>query len=92
MGEEASDQRGNFIGGGIKREMAAIDDVDFGLGDVAAIGFGFRRVERGLILTPDYEKARLLLSHPGLPFGVIFDVGSVVVEEVAFGCRPGLAD
>src|SRR6266481_5381773 len=81
--EKTANQGGDFIGGGVEREVAAIDNVDFGLRHIAAIGFGFRGVERGLILTPDHQQSRLLLSHPSLPFGVTLDVGAVVVEKVA---------
>ena len=63
--------------------MGAVDDVDFGFRNVAAIGFRLGGIERGFILAPEDEQARLLFAHPGLPFRVVVDVGAVVVEEVA---------
>src|SRR5580692_11058043 len=63
--------------------MAAIDDVNFGGGDVAAIGFGLGRIEGQFVLAPDNEEARLFLAHPCWPFGVGVDVGAIVVEDVA---------
>jgi len=32
---------------------------------------------------PNHQQARLLLTHPSLPPGIVFDVGAVVIEEVA---------
>src|ERR1700684_893180 len=73
----------NQIRRGIEREMPAIDDVYFGFRHVATIRFRLRRVKRRFILTPDHQKARLLLAHPSLPLGVVLDVRAVVEEEVA---------
>ena len=58
--------------------MARVEDVDFGLGHVAAIGLGLRKLERQVVFAPEDEKPRLLLAHPSLPLGVGVDVGAVV--------------
>src|SRR5579862_8339664 len=81
--QKVADRGGDFISGGVESKVAAIDDVDFGFGDVAAIGFRLGGVERGFILPPDDQEAGLILAHPGLPLGIVVDVGAVVVEEVA---------
>src|SRR5208282_4115535 len=80
---EAPDELRNLIRSGVEREMSAVDDMDFGLRHVAAVGLWLRGVERGLILAPDHEQARLSVAHPRLPFGVVVDVCAVIVEEVA---------
>src|ERR1700689_3233665 len=63
--------------------MSSIYDVDFRLGNVAAIRLRLRGVERRLILAPDHQQTWLLLAHPSVPLGVSVHVGAVVVEEVA---------
>ena len=62
--------------------MAAIDDVHFGVGHIAFVRVGLRRIERQLVLAPNDQQARLILLHPRLPLRIIFDVGAVVVEKI----------
>jgi len=83
LADESLDQCGDFVCGGVQGEVAAIDDVDFGFGDITAVGLWLGGIERRLIPTPDHQQARLLLAHPCLPFRVGIDVGAVVVEEIA---------
>src|SRR6266853_156185 len=73
----------NLICCGIEREMTCIEDVDFGLWHVPAIGVRFRKLERQIVFAPEDQKPRLLLAHPSLPLGIGVDVRAVVVEEVA---------
>ena len=63
--------------------MTTVDNVHFGVGHISPVGFRLGGVKRRLILAPNHQQARLLLTHPGLPFGIVFDVGAVVVEEIA---------
>src|ERR1700682_327207 len=63
--------------------MTGVENVNFGLRHVLAVAFRLPKVEREVILTPDYQEARLLLAHPSLPLGVGVDVRAVVVEEIA---------
>ena len=86
---EAPDELRNLIRCGIEREMARIEDVDFGHRHVAAIGLRFRKLERQVVFAPEDEKPRLLLTHPSLPLEVGVDIRAVVVEEVAL--KVGLA-
>src|SRR5579864_5255186 len=81
--DKVPDQLGNPIRSGVQSEMASINDVDFSLRHVAAIGLRFRGVERELILAPDNQQTRLIFAHPGLPLGVGLDVRAIVVEQVA---------
>jgi len=80
---EALDEQRNLIRCGIEREMTRIEDVEFSLRHVAAMGFRFRKLETQAVFPPEDEKPRLLLAHPSLPLGVGVDVRAVVVEEVA---------
>src|SRR5881392_2413967 len=49
------DQRGNFICSRIEREMARIENVDFGLRHILTVAFRFAGVEREIILAPDHQ-------------------------------------
>jgi len=84
---EATDEPGDLICCGIEREMACIKDVHFGVGNVAAIGFRFRKIERWIVFPPEDEKPGMRFSHPGLPFRIVLNVRSIVVEEVALNIR-----
>jgi hypothetical protein len=63
--------------------MTCIEDMDFGLWHVAAIGLRFRKLERQIVFAPEDEKPRLFLAHPRLPFRVGVHIRALVVEEVA---------
>src|SRR5258706_11616340 len=63
--------------------MTRVEDMDFGVRHVAAIGLGFRKLEGQVVLPPEDEKPGLLLAHPRLPPWIGADVRPVVVEEVA---------
>src|SRR5438552_1927942 len=69
--------------------MARIENVDFGLGHVAAIGLRFRKLERQVVFAPEDEKSRLLLAHPSLPFGISIHIRAVVVKKVALNVGLG---
>ncbi len=74
---EAGDELSNLIGLRIEREMTGVENVDFGLRDVAAIRFRLRRIERRVVFAPEDEKPRLPLAQPCLPFRIGVDVGSI---------------
>ena len=80
---KAPDELRDLIRRRIQCEVARIEDVDFGLRHVAAIGLRFRKLERQIVFAPNDEKPRLLVSHPSLPLRVSVDVRAVVVEEIA---------
>src|SRR5690242_18408824 len=63
--------------------MTTIDNVDFSIGHISPVRFRLRRVKRRLVLAPNHQHARPLFAHPSLPPWIVFDVGAVVVEEVA---------
>src|SRR5215470_10418730 len=54
----------NLICFGIEREVACVEDVNFGFRHVPAIGLRLRDVERGVMLTPDHQQTQLPLAHP----------------------------
>jgi len=57
---EGPDELRNVIRCGIEREMTGIENVDFGLRHVLPVTFRLTGIEREIVLTPDYEQARLL--------------------------------
>src|SRR6266478_7018368 len=79
---ELTYQRRNILRCRLQREMTTIDNVDFGIGHISPVRFRLRGVKRCLVLAPNHRQARLLLTHPSLPPGIVFDVGAVVVKEV----------
>src|SRR6266850_3089485 len=90
---EIADELGNAVGSRIEREVTRVENVDFGVGHVVAIGFGFRKLEGEVVLPPEDEQPRLLLAHPRLPLRIVVDVRAVVVEEIALDVGlPGLAE
>src|SRR5437016_14015651 len=90
---ELTYQRRNILRRRIQREMTTIDNVDFGTGHISPVRFRLRGVKRCLVLAPNHQQARLLLTHPSLPPRIVLDVGAVVVKErseerrVGKGCR-----
>ncbi len=73
--------------------MTGVENVNFSVRNVPAIGFWFRKVERKVILAPDHQQARLLLAQPCLPLRVGLHIGSIVVEQVALNVGlAGLAE
>ena len=62
--------------------MAGIENVNFGAGHVAPVGFGFFDLERRVKATPQHEQRRLVAAKPRLPCGIAGDVGLVVIEQV----------
>src|SRR5580698_7228725 len=67
--------------------MAGVEYVHFRVWHIPAIGFRFGWVERQIVFTPDHQKPRLLVAHPGLPLGIRFDVSAVIVKQVALNIR-----
>src|SRR5215472_14564036 len=63
--------------------MATVDNVNLCGRNIATIGFRFGGIEGGFVLAPDDQQARLLFAHPGLPLGIVLDVGAVVVKKIA---------
>lgn len=73
--------------------MTGIENMDFGLRHIPPVRFRLGKLEREIMLTPDHQQPRLLLTHPRLPSGVGLDVGSIVVEEVTLNvCLRGLIE
>src|SRR3954462_12846694 len=73
----------NLIRSGVEREMARIEDVDFGFRHIFVVTFRFSEIEREIVLTPNHEQTWLGLLHPCLPFWVGVDVRSIIVEKIA---------
>src|SRR6266436_2979883 len=89
---ELTYERRNFICLGIKSKVSCIENVNFSVRYIPAIGFRFRQFEREVIFAPNHQEPRLPFAHPCLPPGVGVDVRTVVVKEVALNIHlAGLA-
>src|SRR5260370_35327367 len=80
---ELAYQRRNILRCRIQREMTTIDNVDFGTGHISPVRFRLRGVKRCLVLAPNHQQARLLLTNPSLPPRILLDFGAVAVKEHA---------
>jgi hypothetical protein len=89
---ELTYKRRNFICFGIKSEVSCVENSNLSVRYVPVVGFRLRKVEGGIILTPNHQQMRLPFAHPCLPLGIGVDVRVVVVEEVALNIHlAGLA-
>src|ERR1700735_1098831 len=68
LGQELEHGGGDFVGMGFQSEMAGVEELDGGVGHIAAIGFGARRNEKHIVLSPYGEEGRLVLAGGGLEF------------------------
>ena len=62
--------------------MARIDQMEFGLGQVAEIGRRTLCREDHIVLSPDDDRRRLAVTKECLKFGVEWDIRAVVEEEI----------
>src|SRR6516164_368448 len=81
-GQELADRRADFAGVGFEREVAGIEEVDFSVGQVTLEGFGARRNEERIVLTPDRQQRRSMLAEVGLERRVGRDIRGVVQQQV----------
>ena len=64
--EKLPDQSADFLMVGLKGEMSGIEKVDLRIRAVAPISFGSRRDEEGVVLAPDRQNGRPVLTKVGL--------------------------
>ena len=93
--EEVADQRGDLVRMRFQREVARVEQMHFGVGDVAAVGFGAGRQEGCVVLAPDGQQRRLVGAEIRLECRIQGDVAAVVEDQVelypafqAFGLLP----
>ena len=79
--EERGDERGNLWEVFFEGEMASVEEVDLGIGEVAQVGAGPLLGEEGVVAAPDDEGGRLMLAQPLLPGRVELDVAVVVQRQ-----------
>ena len=92
LGVEALDVRDDLVERVLDGEMAAVEHVQFGLGQVAQVGAAALWGEEDVVLAPEDQRLGLALAQEGLPLGIQIDVRAVVVEEVELTLRaPGLS-
>src|SRR5262245_60631881 len=80
--EEVADDRCDFSSTALEREVAGIEQVDFGLWIVAFEGFRASRQKERIVLAPHGKKRWPLCAKVLLEFGVERDVALVVAEQV----------
>ena len=81
VGEEAAHVLGD--GGAVvfEGEVAGVEEVKLGVGQVAQVGVGAFGGENGIVFAPDDEGGGLVLAEVLLPGGVEGGIASVVVEQ-----------
>src|SRR5580658_6137608 len=73
--------------------MTGVENVNLSARYIVAVALGLPGIKREVILSPDHQQARLLLTHPRLPFLIGVHVGSIVVEQIALNLSlPGLVE
>src|SRR5271168_4049657 len=88
--EKSTRELGYFIACFVESKVTSVEQMHFGRRHVALIGGRACRREGGIVLSPDDEGRRLLLTKPRLPFRIRSDVGAVIVEEVGLNvCLAG---
>src|SRR4029077_12988652 len=80
-------QRRDLICFGIECEVSCVENIDFCLRYILAKTVRLARIEGEIILAPDHQQARLLVTHPCLPFRIGVNVRSIIVEQVALNLR-----
>src|ERR1700735_394276 len=82
LGQELEHGGGDFVGVSLQGEVAGVEELDCGVGHVSAIGFGARRNEKHIVLSPYGEEGRLVLAEVGLKFRVKFHIRRVVEIQI----------
>ena len=66
----------------LKREVAAVEKVQFGLAKIALIRLRAFDGEEGVVLAPDDQDPGLMIAEIGVPLVIERDVRRVVVEKI----------
>lgn len=85
--EKSTRELGYLIACFVESEVTGVEQMHFGRRHVVLIGGRACRREGRIVLSPDDEDRRLLLTKPRLPFRIRGDVGAVVVEKVGLNVR-----
>jgi hypothetical protein len=67
--------------------MSGLENMDFGVGNLAPVSLGFRQCETGIVFSPDDEQGRLVLAKVLLPGRVRRDIAPVVVKQLDLDLR-----
>src|SRR5262245_60606950 len=82
MREEVADRCRDLPGMGFEREVACVEEMNYGIGNIAPERLGAARQEKRIVPAPRCQKWRLMLAKIGLEFGVQRDVALIVAEKV----------
>jgi len=80
--QELDNISANFLQVGLEWEVSAIDELDFGIGDVLLEGFSTRRDEDGVVLAPDGEHGGFRFTEVLLEIRVKGLVRGVIREDI----------
>src|SRR5438128_7124906 len=73
--------------------MPGVEDVPLSVRNILSVALRFAGIKREVTLAPDHQQARLLLTHPGLPFWIGVHIGSIVIKQIALNLGlAGLAE
>src|SRR4029453_2603092 len=82
LGVESVDVRHDLFEGVLDGEVAAVEHVQLGVGQVAQVGAAAFGREEDVVFAQKDDRLRLPLPEERLPLRIQVDVGAVVVEEV----------
>lgn len=80
--EEVAHERGDLGGVGLEREVAGIEQMDLGVGEIALERLCAGGQERGVVLAPRGEERRPVLAEVGLELRVEGDVRAIVEDQI----------
>ena len=81
FGQERENETRDLVVHLIQSEMASVEQMDFGVRQIALESLCPRSNERRIVPSPDHQGRRLVLAQPGLPRRIRGDVRPVVVEQ-----------
>lgn len=85
--EERTHQASDLAVMRLEREVTGVEQMDFRIGIVAAIGLRTRWEEERVMLPPDRQRRRPILSEIRLKCRVKRDVGTVAQDQVSIPRR-----
>jgi hypothetical protein len=81
FGQKAMDMCGDLARMVLQRKMAALDQMQFGVWQVAPVCLGAFYGEERIVLPPHNQCGRLVLPEVRVPFVIQSDVGRVIVKQ-----------
>ena len=73
----------DLVDGFVQREVAGIQNMDLCTRHALLVDVRPGKSKGWVVPSPNYEKRRLVLSHPFLPFWIRRDIGLIIEEQVS---------